>query len=107
MRLKRESWGRLLTTALGTALEDTGELFVNHTLLVLSAECIAHALIGWNLQDPALTPEAICSGSLFAKAQISNVVESDFFDWPVEVEGADRFVRTLARRAVRLARGGT
>ncbi len=103
VKLKRELWGRLLTTALGTAFEDSDELFVNHTLLVLSAECIAHAVIGWRLDDPVLTPERICSGALFADAQIFNVVEADFFDWPVEVIGGDRFIRTLARRLARFA----
>ncbi len=98
VKLKRELWGRLLTTALGTAFEDSDELFVNHTLLVLSAECIAHAVIGWKLNDPSLTPEAICTGEGFVNAQIAGVVESDFFDWPIEVEGGARFVRTLARR---------
>lgn len=101
--LKRELWGRLLTTALGTAFEDSDELFVNHTLLVLSAECIAHAVIGEDLTDPALTPATICSGAVFAEAQISNVVEADFFDWPIEVDGGERFVRTLARRLSRFA----
>ena len=39
----------------------------------------------------------------YAQAQIGNVVEADFFDWPVEVDGGDRFVRTLARRLSRFA----
>ncbi len=103
VKLKRELWGRLLTTALGTAFEDSDELFVNHTLLVLSAECIAHAVIGWDLHDPELTPREICSGSRFSDAEIHNVVDSDFFDWPIEVPGGDRFVRTLARRLARFA----
>ncbi|MGK2954878.1 MAG: N-6 DNA methylase [Solirubrobacterales bacterium] len=103
VKLKRELWGRLLTTALGTAFEDSDELFVNHTLLVLTAEVIAHAVIGYDLTDPQLSPETICSGALFAQAQIGNVVEADFFDWPVEVDGGDRFVRTLARRLSRFA----
>ncbi len=103
VRLKRELWGRLLTTALGTAFEDTDELFVNHTLLVLTAEAIAHAVIGYDLTDPELSPERLCAGVLFRDAQIGNVVEPDFFDWPVEVPGGDRFVRTLARRLARFA----
>ena len=103
VKLKRELWGRLLTTALGTAFEDSDDLFVNHTLLVLSAECIAHAVMGWNLDDGAVTPEAICSGALFSEAQIFNVVEADFFDWPAEVDGGDRFIRTLAHRLSRFA----
>lgn len=103
VRLKRELWGRLLTTALGTAFEDTDELFVNHTLLVLTAEAIAHAVIGYDLTDSELSPERLCAGALFRDAQIGNVVEADFFDWPVEVPGGDRFVRTLARRLARFA----
>jgi hypothetical protein len=103
VRLKRELWGRLLTTALGTAFSDTDELFVNHTLLVLTAEAIAHALIGYDLTDPELSPERLCAGSLFSDAQIRNVVEPDFFDWPAEVAGGHRFVRTLARRLARFA----
>lgn len=103
VKLKRELWGRLLTTALGTAFEDTDELFVNHTLLVLEAEIIAHAVIGYDLTDPNLSPPILCSGGLFAAAQIGNVVEADFFDWPVEVPGGDRFVRALARRMSRFS----
>ena len=105
VKLKRELWGRLLTTALGTAFEDSDELFVNHTLLVLTAEAIAHAVIGFDVADPQLSPSTICSGRLFREAQIGNVVEADFFDWPVEVSGGDRFVRTLARRTARFAWG--
>jgi SAM-dependent methyltransferase len=103
VKLKRELWGRLLTTALGTNFEDSDELFINHTLLVLSAECIAHAVIGWDLTDQRLTPATICSGELFAQAQIFNVVEADFFDWPIEVEGGDRFIKLLAQRLARFA----
>lgn len=105
VKLKRELWGRLLTTALGTAFEDSDELFVNHTLLVLTAEAIAHAVIGYDLTSPELGPETICSGRLFTNAQIGNVVEADFFDWVVEVQGGGRFVRTLARRLARFAWG--
>lgn len=103
VQLKRELWGRLLTTALGTAFEDSDELFVNHTLLVLTAEAVAHAVIGYDLTDPALSPQRLCSGTVFSDAQIGNVVEADFFDWPVEVPGGERFVRTLARRLARFA----
>jgi SAM-dependent methyltransferase len=103
VKLKRELWGRLLTTALGTNFEDSDELFINHTLLVLSAECIAHAVVGWDLTDEQLTPVTICSGELFSQAQIFNVVEADFFDWPIEVDGGDRFIKLLAQRLARFA----
>jgi hypothetical protein len=103
VKLKRELWGRLLTTALGTNFADTDELFVTHTLLVLTAKVIAHAVLGYQLTDPALSPATICSGALLSNAQISGVIEADFFDWPIEVPGGDRFVRTLARRLARFS----
>jgi hypothetical protein len=103
VKLKRELWGRLLTTALGTNFEDSDQLFVNHSLLVLTAKVIAHAVLEYQLTDPVLTPEAICSGSLFTNAQIYGVIESDFFDWPLEVPGGQQFIRTLAHRLARFA----
>lgn len=103
VKLKRELWGRLLTTALGTNFGNSDELFVNHTLLVLTAKVIAHAVLRYQLTDPTLTPAVICSGSMFTNAQISGVIESDFFDWPIEVPGGDQFVRTLAHRLARFS----
>lgn len=99
VQLKRELWARLLTTALGTQFEDSDDLFVEHTLLVASAEVIAHAVVGFDLGT--VNPAALVSGALFADAQITGVVEADFFDWVIEVPGGDRFVRTLARRLAR------
>lgn len=99
--LKRELWAKLLTTALGTNFSDADDLFVDHTLLVLTAELVAHAVVGFDLTDQALSPGTIVSGALFTQAQIGGVVEADFFDWIVEVPGGDRFVRTLARRMSR------
>ena len=42
VQLKRQLWSRLLRSALGTQFTDTDELFLEHTLLVNSAEVIAH-----------------------------------------------------------------
>jgi SAM-dependent methyltransferase len=103
VRLKRELWARLLRTAFGTSFEDDARLFVNHTLLVVTAEVIAHAVVGL---DPAnLAPASIVAGQRFAQAGITGVVEEDFFDWVVEVPGGEQFVRTLARRLTRFAWG--
>ena len=41
--LKRNLWAKLLRTAFGTAFTDDEGLFIDHTLLVLTAEIIAHA----------------------------------------------------------------
>ena len=101
VKLKRELWARLLTTALGTNFRDDDELFVNHTLLVTTAEVVAHAVVGLDPADSTITPATLVSGELFRRAQIGGVVEPDFFDWVVEVPGGDLFVRTLARRLAR------
>ncbi|MEX2206666.1 MAG: N-6 DNA methylase [Myxococcota bacterium] len=96
VRLKRKLWARLLTTALGTQFEDRDDLFVEHTLLVNSAEIIAHAVLGLPLET--ITPAALLTGSKFDESGVYGVVESDFFDWVIEVPGGETFVRTLARR---------
>jgi methylase of polypeptide subunit release factors len=94
--LKRELWSRLLASALGTHFDDSDELFVLHTYLVISAELIAHAAVGLPLAGQR--PQALLSGDLFQAAQLGGVVEPDFFDWPVEVEGGVPLVHELARK---------
>ena len=99
--LKRQLWARLLTTALGTGFSDDDELFIEHTLLVTSAEIIAHAVIGFELTD--INPAQLVTGQLFASRGVLGVVEADFFDWVIEVEGGSQFIRSLARRLSRFA----
>ena len=101
VQLKRELWARLLTTAFGTEFDDSDYLFVEHTLLVVTAELIAHAVVDIDPTDPQVSPAALLSGTRFAEASIGGVVESDFFDWIVEVPGGGQFVRALARRLSR------
>ncbi len=99
--LKRELWAKLLTTAFGSAFTNSDDLFVEHTLLVTSADIIAHAVVGY---DPKiLSPATILGGGLFSEAQIRGVVDEDFFDWVLEVNGGPSFVQTLARRLGRFA----
>ena len=103
VRLKRELWARLLTTAFGTGFADNDDLFVEHTLLVVTAEVIAHAVMGLDPTSQEVAPAAIVEGQLFASAQVYGVVEADFFDWVAEVEGGEQYVRVLARRLSRFA----
>jgi hypothetical protein len=91
----------MLRTALGTRFEDEDELFVDHTYLVLTAELVAHAVVGFKLTDPTRSTTALVSGAAFRQALIYGVVEEDFFDWVVEVPTGEIFVRTLARRLAR------
>lgn len=97
--LKRALWARLLTSALGTPFDNSDELFVEHTLLVNSAEIIAHALLG--LPVATLSPASLVSGSKFDESGIYGVVERDFFDWVIEVKSGDSFIRSLAKRLAR------
>ena len=96
VQLKRELWAKLLTTALGTQFDDDDRLFVEHTLLVNSAEVIAHALLGFDVAT--LPPASLLSGQQFEQAGIHGVVENHFFDWVLEVSGGEAFIRSLARR---------
>jgi SAM-dependent methyltransferase len=104
VKLKRNMWARLLTTAQGTVFTDDDSLFVDHTLLVLMAELIGHAVLGFEIDNPAVRAKAIVTGELFSeKALIGGVVEADFFDWIADVPGGQKFVKNLARRLARFA----
>lgn len=96
IKLKRLLWSRLLTSALGTQFEDSDDLFIEHTLLVNSAEIIAHAVLGLPIEG--LNPASLLSGNKFDESGVYGVVEADFFDWVIEVGGGEEFVRALARR---------
>lgn len=99
VRLKRELWVKLLRGALGTQFTDSDELFLEHTLLVNSAEIIAHLVLGLQAED--LAPATLLSGDQFAVAGLHGVVDRDFFDWVLEVPGGEGYVASLARRLSR------
>ena len=102
VKLKRELWAKLLRTAFGKQFTDDPDLFINHTLLVVTAELIAHAAIGFDISPHGpLTSAEMTSGTAFHDAQIHGVVEQDFFDWTVQVEGGEQFVAELGRRLAR------
>ncbi|MGH3632017.1 MAG: N-6 DNA methylase, partial [Sciscionella sp.] len=100
VKLKRELWAQLLRSALGAQFEDSDALFIEHTLLVNTAEIIAHLVLG--IPDVKNTsPATLVLGQLFERANVFGVVESDFFDWVIEVPDGESFVRTVARRLSR------
>ena len=97
--IKRELWAKLLTTALGTQFSaDEEDLFIEHTLLVATAECVAHAVLNYPISQ--LAPATLLRGDLLSQqSQIHGVVEQDFFDWPLDCGEAGRlWVSSLARR---------
>ncbi len=99
VRMKRLLWAKLLETALGTQFEESDELFVEHTLLVNSAEIIAHVVV--DVDVTTMSPLSLLTGSKFEESNIFGVVEADFFDWVVLLPRGDLFVRALARRLAR------
>jgi hypothetical protein len=100
--LKRDLWAKLLRTAFGSGFQDKDRLFVDHTLLVMTAEIIAHAALGFDVSAKGqLQPAQLTTGVAFASAQIHGVVEADFFDWVLQVPGGSAFIRTLADRLAR------
>lgn len=101
VKLKKELWSRLLTSALGTQFQDNDELFIEHTLLVNSAEIIAHAVLGFSVEN--INPASLLTGGKFDESGIYGVVESDFFSWVLEVDG----VRASFARCLVASRGLT
>ena len=101
VQVKRDLWAKLLRTAFGSGFDADPDLFIDHTLLVLTAEAIAHGVAGFDLVTDGLTPQQITRGTRFRDAQIYGVVEEDFFDWVLEAEGGPTFVAELVRRISR------
>lgn len=100
VQIKKSLWAKLLRTAFGEDFDDDPNVFVDHTLLVLTAEAIAHAAVGFDISRTGdLTSEVMTSGSRFSTgSQIHGVVESDFFDWVIQVPGGTEFVGVLKDR---------
>lgn len=101
VQVKRDLWAKLLRTAFGHGFNDDPDLFINHTLLVLTAEAIAHAVAGFDLTHDGLTASDIARGTRFHDGQIFGVVEEDFFDWVLDIEGGAEFITDLTRRIAR------
>ena len=102
VRMKRTLWARLLRTAFGSAFRNDDSTFIDHTLLVMTAEIIAHAVVGIDVSAASdITPTALISGTAFEDSQVRGVVEADFFDWLLNVNGGEAFIRTLADRISR------
>lgn len=88
VEVKRSLWAKLLRTSFGSGFNDDETLFLNHTLLVLQAEIIAHAAIGFDVSPTgSLEARTMATGSEFEAAGIFGVVEADFFDWILDVPG--------------------
>ena len=97
--LKRDLWARLLRSALGTGFDaDNDKLFIDHTLLVVEASVIGHAVMGLPLDDLIQHPERLLSGDEFRQAGIYNVIESGFFDWILLADGGQQYLARTVKR---------
>lgn len=97
--LKRDLWARLLRSALGTGFDtDNDKLFIDHTLLVVEASVIGHAVMELPLDDLLQHPERLLSGDEFRQAGIYNVIESGFFDWILLAEGGKQYLSRIVKR---------
>lgn len=97
--LKRDLWARLLRSALGTGFDaDNDKLFIDHTLLVVEASVIGHAVMGLPLDDLIQRPERLLSGDEFRQAGIYNVIESGFFDWILLADGGQKYLARTVKR---------
>ncbi len=86
VKVKRRMWAKLLTTASGISFADDDSLFIDHTLLVVMAKLIGHAVLNIPMDAPQITAAALMSGERFAAAGIGGVIEADLC--PFIPEGA-------------------
>lgn len=96
--LKRELWARLLRSALGADFVDDTRLFIDHSLLVLEAMAIGHAVMGVPMQQLLAEPRTMLTGEHFEEAGLHNIMEAGFFDWVKDTPEADIFLSKLIQR---------
>ncbi|MCY4436751.1 MAG: N-6 DNA methylase [Chloroflexi bacterium] len=104
--VKRRLWHNLLMASLGEIArgrDQMDDLFVRHTYLSMTIGMVVQASFGIDIAEVAESePSALLNGRRFHNATgLHGIVESDFFAWPVEVEGGSSLVKTLARRVAR------
>src|SRR6202022_1941179 len=94
--LKRQLWDGLLREAYGTEVGDDS-LSLQHTYLTVVAKTIAARV----LEQPANDAAAILSGRVIDEAGVHGAIESDFFDWILEVSDGRELVLRIARQTAR------
>ncbi len=107
IKVKRQLWQNLLIAALGevagshTQLDD---LFARHTYLSAVTGMVVQASFGSDIYGLADTdPADLLRGRDFRnKTGLQGVVESDFFTWPIEVEGGLPLLKAIGHRVARV-----
>jgi len=101
--VKLELWRRLLSAALGIVVNEEVDLarqFVRHTYLSAVVGLALQAAFGIDIKAQAVrdVSRLLTGETFFSETGLRGVVESDFFAWPIEVEGGDRWLTDLAGR---------
>ncbi|MBL9104487.1 MAG: N-6 DNA methylase [Myxococcales bacterium] len=95
VRACRRRWAHLLSAALGTRFAASDDLFVDHTLLVATAQLVAHAVLG--LEPARLPARGLLRGEHLAAAGVHGLAEPGLFDWPADLEDGAPILADLAR----------
>ena len=101
--VKRKLWQDLLEVALGqdsTGDPDTADwLFIRHTYLTTLIALIIQAHFRIDIVHEAdHAPDRLLNGeTLHDHTNLKGVIESDLFQWPVEI-GATQYIRSIARK---------
>ena len=98
-RTKFEEWDALLRTVYGSAVGGT-ELFLRHTYLALLVRLLAFSALTGRSPNPE-DLEGIITGKRFERMGFKNLVEEDFFSWPIMPQvapEAESFLGAIARR---------
>ncbi|MCH7800443.1 MAG: N-6 DNA methylase, partial [Chloroflexi bacterium] len=96
VRVKRQLWAALLQQVYGSSM-DEDELFIQHTYLKTVAKAMAMLVLGAEIPEPV----DLLNGRPLRDIDIHGAVESDFFDWIIEVEAGKDFVRRIGEQVRR------
>jgi hypothetical protein len=81
MATHREAWAEDIRTSYGGG-DTPAELFVRHTYLALLARLLVFAALERRSLSTA-DADAVLDGSYFYRRRIGNLVEDDYFQWPL------------------------
>ncbi|HVA81583.1 MAG TPA: N-6 DNA methylase, partial [Candidatus Binataceae bacterium] len=98
--VKRKLWDERLELVYGSMVGDDG-LFIQHTYLTIVAKTMATLVLGAEIPAAA----DLLSGKPFHDAGIEGVIESDFFDWVLNADGAAHLVAQIAAQVGRFKLG--
>lgn len=95
LRRQRKAWAGSMRNALGPSFIDSHELFAEHTFLVAVAMLLAHAVLGFRLENDI---KQWLNGQLLSAAGLEYPIPEIQLDWPADIPEGRVLVLELARR---------